>query len=167
MSTTATTTTTSQTQEKKLTFGTQFETKDLVDFDPSRLYGDWRDEFHQRGCVLIKNVISKERAQYYVDKQIEWLKNFDLGFDEKDPSTWDADHLPVSFKGGMYFSYGSTHEKFVWEARTEPGVVDIFEKLWETKELITSFDGINVFPPRKDLNWSAWPHCDQNPARKG
>ena len=54
-----------------------------------------------------------------------------------------------------------------WEARTEPAIVDIFEKLWETNELISSFDGLNIFPPRKDLNWSPWPHCDQNPARKG
>jgi hypothetical protein len=160
-------TTVTETKEEQFTFGAQFEAKDLVDFDPSRHYGDWRDEFHEKGCVLIKNVLSKERAQYYVDKQLEWLKNFDLGFDENDRSTWDADHLPVSFKGGMYFAYGSTHEKYTWEARTEPAIVDIFEKLWETKELIASFDGVNIFPPRKDLNWSAWPHCDQNPQRKG
>ena len=166
MSTTTTTTVKTGEQQKR-TFGTQYEEKDLVDFDPSRHYGDWRDEFHQKGCVLIKNVISKERAQYYVDKQVQWLKNFDLGYDPDDKSTWTADHLPVSFKGGMYFAYGSTHENYVWEARTEPAVVDIFEKLWETKELICSFDGVNIFPPRKDLNWSPWPHCDQNPKRKG
>ncbi|KAK3679386.1 hypothetical protein LTR78_000947 [Recurvomyces mirabilis] len=162
-------TTTTQTQEDgaRRTFGTQYETKDLIEFDTSKIYGDWRDEFHKYGCVLIKNVLSKERAQYYVDKQLEWLKNFDLGFDEKDKSTWTADHLPVSFKGGMYFAYGSTHEKHTWEARTEPAIVDIFEKLWGTDELITSFDGVNIFPPRKDLNWTPWPHCDQNPERKG
>ncbi|KAH8895334.1 Clavaminate synthase-like protein [Thozetella sp. PMI_491] len=154
-------------QETNLTFATQFETKDLVEFDENHVYGDWRDEFHKYGCVLIKNVLSKERAQYYVDKQIQWLKSFDLGFDENDRSTWNADHLPISFKGGMYFNYGATHERFAWEARTEPAILDIFEKLWETRELICSFDGINVFPPRKDLNWSPWPHCDQNPERKG
>jgi hypothetical protein len=77
----------------------QFETKDLKVFT-SQTYGDWRDEFHRNGCVLIKNVISPERAKYYADKQIQWLKNFDLGFDEKDESTWKNEHLPVSFKGG-------------------------------------------------------------------
>lgn len=164
MSTAATT----QTKEDtKYTFGTQFEQKDLVDFDENRHYGDWRDEFHKYGCVVIKNVISKERAQYYVDKQLQWLKNFDLGFDENDKSTWTGDHLPVSFKGGMYFAYGSTHEKMAWEARTEPAVIDIFEKLWETDELICSFDGMNIFPPRKDIQITPWPHCDQNPRRKG
>ncbi|KAL4892485.1 Clavaminate synthase-like protein [Aspergillus ambiguus] len=142
------------------------ESADLVHFEP-RVYGDWRDEFHENGCVVIKNVISPERARYYCEKQIQWLKSFDLGFDEKDPTTWTAEHLPVSFKGGMYSLYCAPHERMAWEARTEPAVIDIFEKLWETKELITSFDALNVMPPRKDLNWSPWPHCDQNQARKG
>ncbi|KAL4878102.1 hypothetical protein BJY04DRAFT_230001 [Aspergillus karnatakaensis] len=141
--------------------------KDLVDFS-GRTYGDWRDEFHKNGCVVLKSVISPSRAQYYCDKQIQWLKNFDLGFDETNESTWTADHLPVSFKGRMYHAYGATQEKMAWEARTEPGVIEIFEQLWETKELICSFDGMNIsLPRRKDVNWSPWPHCDQDPNRKG
>lgn len=68
----------------------------------------------------------------------------------------------------MYFAYGAPHEKMAWEARSEPAVIGIFEKLWETKELISSFDGMNIsLPRRKDLHWSPWPHCDQNPNRKG
>lgn len=130
MSTTTTTTSgKAQEDEAYRTFAAQFETKDLVDFDSSKVHGDWRDEFHKHGCVLIKGVISPERAKYYADKQIQWLKNFELGFDENNPETWTEDHLPVSFKGGMYFSYGGPHEKMAWEARTEPGVIDIFEKL--------------------------------------
>ncbi|KAL7660359.1 hypothetical protein ACMYSQ_003240 [Aspergillus niger] len=144
-----------------------YTVKDLVDFS-DRHYGDWRDEFHKNGCVVIKNVISPERAKYYCDKQIEWLKSFDLGFDENDESTWTTEHLPISFKGGMYYGYAAPHEKIAWEARTEPAVIEIFEKLWETKELLSSFDGMNIsLPRRKDVNWSPWPHCDQNPNRKG
>ncbi|GJP94182.1 clavaminate synthase-like protein [Aspergillus niger] len=144
-----------------------YTVKDLIDFS-DRHYGDWRDEFHKNGCVVIKNVISLERAKYYCDKQIEWLKSFDLGFDENDESTWTTEHLPISFKGGMYYGYAAPHEKIAWEARTEPAVIEIFEKLWETKELLSSFDGMNIsLPRRKDVNWSPWPHCDQNPNRKG
>ncbi|GAQ35731.1 hypothetical protein AtubIFM55763_004565 [Aspergillus tubingensis] len=144
-----------------------YTVKDLVDFS-DRHYGDWRDEFHKNGCVVIKNVISPERAKYYCDKQIEWLKSFELGFDENDESTWTTEHLPISFKGGMYYGYAAPHEKIAWEARTEPAVIEIFEKLWETKELLSSFDGMNIsLPRRKDVNWSPWPHCDQNPNRKG
>lgn len=68
----------------------------------------------------------------------------------------------------MYFAYAAPHEKMAWEARTEPAIIEVFEKLWETKELISSFDGMNIsMPRRKDLNWSPWPHCDQNQNRKG
>lgn len=63
-------------------------------------YGDWRDEFFKNGCVLIKGVITPEKAKQYADRQIEWLHKFDLGFDENDESTWTEEHLPVSFKGG-------------------------------------------------------------------
>ncbi|KAK8078854.1 hypothetical protein PG994_002661 [Apiospora phragmitis] len=169
MSTTATTTDTKTFLEgKSQTFGERYETKDLITFDENAVYGDWRDEFHENGCVVIKNVISREKAQYYADKQIQWLKKFELGFDEKDPSTWTAEQLPVSFKGGMYFLYGSAHEKMSWEARMEPAVRDIFAKLWGTNELICSFDGMNIsMPKRTDVQWSPWPHCDQNPRRKG
>jgi hypothetical protein len=72
---------------------------DLVTLTP-RHYDDWRDEFHQNGCAVIKNVISPERAEYYREKQLQWLKKFELGFDENNESTWTAEHLPVSFKGG-------------------------------------------------------------------
>jgi len=68
----------------------------------------------------------------------------------------------------MYYAYAAPHEKMAWDARMEPKVVDIFEKLWSTNELLCSFDGLNIsLPNRKDISWSPWPHCDQNPERKG
>lgn len=106
----------------------QPENHGLVTFE-NKEYGDWRDEFHRNGCVIIRNVISTKRAQYYCSKQIEWLKKFDLGFDENDKSTWTAEHLPVAFKRGMYTKYAAPHEAMAWEARTEPAIIEIFEKL--------------------------------------
>lgn len=145
-----------------------------VSHDPSLLtqaekpYGDWRDDFFAKGYAIIKNAITPERAAYYRQKQIEWLQSFGRGFDPNDESTWTQEHLPVSFKGGMYFAYSSTHEKWVWEARMEPKVIDHFQQLWGTEELLCSFDGMNITLPRqKDLTWSPWPHCDQNPHRLG
>ncbi|GIZ45512.1 hypothetical protein CKM354_000867500 [Cercospora kikuchii] len=140
---------------------------DLIQHDGTN-YGDWRDEFHKDGFAIVKNVITQERAAYYRQKQIDWLQSFGLGFDPNDESTWTQNHLPVSFKGGMYFSYASAHEKFVWESRLEPKVQEVFTKLWGTDELLSSFDGMNITLPRqKDLTWSPWPHCDQSPHRKG
>lgn len=88
-----------QTQTQTETASRFGKPKDLVDFS-GVTFGDWRDEFHKNGCVVLKNVITPERAGYYRDKQIKWLHNFELGFDENNPETWTAEHLPVSFKGG-------------------------------------------------------------------
>jgi hypothetical protein len=44
--------------------------------------------------------------------------------------------------------YGVPHEKFVWDVRSEPGVVDAFEKVYNDKDLIVSFDAINFGFPK-------------------
>ena len=47
--------------------------KDLVDFS-GMTFGDWRDEFHKNGCVVLKGVIPPEKAQYYSDTINEFAK---------------------------------------------------------------------------------------------
>lgn len=44
----------------------------------------------------------------------------------------------------MILAYGVTHEKWVWDIRGEPGVVDTFEKVYDDEDLIVSFDVVNV-----------------------
>src|SRR4051794_15505317 len=68
----------------------------------------------------------------------------------------------------MYINYCAAHEKFMWDAQTEPNVIKPFAELWGTDELIVSFDAFKVtFPGRRDDDFRPWPHCDQAPARKG
>lgn len=69
----------------------------------------------------------------------------------------------------MCAGYGLPHETFAWDIRTEPGVVGAFEKVYETKDLIVSFDAMNLsFPNRKDLKENKpWPHQDQDRTRPG
>ena len=69
----------------------------------------------------------------------------------------------------MCAGYGLPHETFAWDIRTEPGVVGAFEKVYETKDLIVSFDAMNLsFPNRNDLKENKpWPHQDQDRTRPG
>jgi len=57
----------------------------------------------------------------------------------------------------------------MWEARMEPGVLEAFETIWGTSQLLASFDSLNVtFPNRKDVpRKPAWEHIDQSPLRRG
>jgi len=57
--------------------------------------------------------------------------------------TWKSEHLPEINNKGMCMDYACAHEDFVWEVRSEEGVVGAFEKVLNTKDLIVSFDAIN------------------------
>ncbi|KAG4421167.1 hypothetical protein IFR04_005687 [Cadophora malorum] len=128
---------------------------------------DWKNDLARNGYVVVKNVISEEKAAYYVDQMQEWLEGFGLGYNRSDKSTWKPENLPANMKGGMYHDYAVAHESFNWEARMEPGVLDVFSQIWNTEELLVSFDGINLTPPIKNPDTAKWPHIDQSPNRLG
>jgi hypothetical protein len=74
--------------------------------------------------------------------------NSNLGFDRKDLSTVHKDKLPHITEKGMCLQYAVTHEDFAWAIRGEPGVIDAFEKVYNDKDLIVSFDAVNFGFPK-------------------
>lgn len=58
-------------------------------------YDDWRDHLHQHGYVVIKNVLSSEKAEYYKQRQMDWLEKFPYGFKKDDSTTWNPEYLPA------------------------------------------------------------------------
>lgn len=97
------------------------------------------------------------------------MGNSNLGFKRDDPSTIHKDNLPLITEKGMCLNYAVTHEKFVWDIRTEPKVLETFQKVYNDKDLIVSFDAVGFgFPNRKDLPPNKpWPHQDQDPTKPG
>lgn len=118
---------------------------------------------------MVKNAIPRDRAVTYQQKAFEWLKSFGTDLDFADPDTWVKQNLPVQSKINTFHNYAVAHEKFMWDARMEPGVLDAFSLLWGTDELLASFDSLNItFPNRKDVpRKPAWEHIDQSPLRRG
>lgn len=92
-----------------------------------------------------------------------------LGYNRNDPSTIHKDHLPDINEKGMCLGYAVSHESFTWAVRQEPGVVRAFEAVYDTPDLIVSFDSVNIgFPNRADVKPNTpWPHQDQDPAKPG
>ncbi len=118
---------------------------------------------------MIKNAIPRERAVAYQQKAFQWLKNIGPNFDESDPKTWTKENLPVQSKINTFNAYGVPHEKFMWDARLEPGVLEPFSRIWGTDQLLVSFDSLNItLPNRTDKSRiTAWEHIDQSPLRRG
>lgn len=77
--------------------------------------------------------------------------------------------MPIINEKGMVLGYGVQHQDFTWEVRQEPGVLAAFEKVYETEDLIVSFDSVGMtFPNRTDIAKNkAWPHQDQDPEKPG
>ncbi|CAK7204854.1 hypothetical protein SEUCBS139899_007616 [Sporothrix eucalyptigena] len=129
----------------------------------------WHEDLLRDGFCVVKGAVPKDRAKAYTNEMLSWLEGFDLGFKRDDPSTIHRDNLPEIDQKGMCLNYAISHEKFVWDIRTEPGVVEAFEKVYGDKDLIVSFDAVNFgFPNRKDLPPNKpWPHQDQDPTKPG
>ncbi|KAJ5953498.1 hypothetical protein N7454_000394 [Penicillium verhagenii] len=132
-------------------------------------YGDFRDDLLQNGYAVIKGAVPRERALKYADEIYDWLEGFNLGFKRDDPSTIHKDHLPDINEKGMCLGYAISHESFTWAVRQEEEVIKAFEKVYDTEDLIVSFDSVNVgFPSRTDIKPNTpWPHQDQNPEKPG
>lgn len=134
-------------------------------------YNDFRDDLINNGFAVVRGAIPRPKAEQYEALIHDWVKSFKCSenLDLSDPSTWVEENLPAHTSNNIYSLYASSHEKFMWDARQEPGVVDAFAKIWGTDELIVSFDGFNfTLPHRKDVPESeAWPHVDQSPLKEG
>ncbi|KAL3445281.1 hypothetical protein BJX65DRAFT_309995 [Aspergillus insuetus] len=132
-------------------------------------YGDFRDSLLRNGYAVVKGAVPSHKALAYSDEIFQWLEDFGLGFRRDDPSTVHRDYLPDINEKGMCLGYGVSHESFTWAVRQEPGVIEAFEKVYDTKDLIVSFDSINIsFPRRTDIKPNKpWPHQDQDPERPG
>ncbi|KAI6367917.1 hypothetical protein MCOR32_007024 [Pyricularia oryzae] len=135
--------------------------------DPT--FGDWRDDLVRDGYAVIKGAVPRENAHKYADKMLALVESFGLGYDRKDPSTVHPDKLPVINEKGMLLNYAAPHEDFVWAIRSEPGVVEAFEQVYGTEDLLVSFDAINYgFTNRDNLPANKpWPHQDQDPEKPG
>lgn len=132
-------------------------------------YGDFRDDLVSQGYAIIKGALSPGKAQNYQQQAFSWLTSFGTPLDLNDASTWTTENLPVQTNLNTFESYCVVHEKFMWDIRQEPSIVDSFAKIWGTDELLVSFDSVNItLPNRKDKPArSPWPHVDQSPLRRG
>ena len=78
----------------------------------------WIADLRRDGFAVVKGAGPRERADAYASAALDWAESFPgLGFKRDDPATWDADHLPIHYPGGLYVGYAVAHERFAWEAR--------------------------------------------------
>ncbi|KAJ6455871.1 hypothetical protein C8R45DRAFT_1036001 [Mycena sanguinolenta] len=139
-------------------------------FSPFKLKtgtGDFIDDLASQGYAVVKGAVPLDRARAYQQRAFDWLRSFDASLDLDDPSTWKTARLPVQTDKNTYEAYGVVHEKFMWDVRMEPGVIEPFAKIWGTPDLLVSFDSLNITLPGLKPVRAPWPHVDQAPRKRG
>eukprot|EP00008_Paramoeba_atlantica_P014387 CAMPEP_0201497946 /NCGR_PEP_ID=MMETSP0151_2-20130828/68526_1 /ASSEMBLY_ACC=CAM_ASM_000257 /TAXON_ID=200890 /ORGANISM="Paramoeba atlantica, Strain 621/1 / CCAP 1560/9" /LENGTH=317 /DNA_ID=CAMNT_0047889133 /DNA_START=90 /DNA_END=1043 /DNA_ORIENTATION=- len=123
----------------------------------------------ENGFAVVASVATKkdiERGKDLFWNFVQHINENDEKFSAKrgDPSTWET------FLGNPRNGIMSTHcvgqSDFVWHGRLLPKVKEAFATIWDTDELLVSFDGANAFRPWKyNPDWltkGGWWHIDQN-----
>ena len=125
----------------------------------------WLDHLAQHGWALVPRVVDDPEA--YVSDFWDWMESFETGIvrTNRHPS-WSQDERWPPVMTGILRHYGIGHADFVWRARLEPRVRAVFEEIWGTADLLTSFDGANLLRPAEKQK-SSWAHMDQGYHREG
>lgn len=129
-----------------------------------------RQELEHNGFSSIP-VLSNLESDYYANQLWDWLAGFGTGIKKDDPTTWTNANWPHN-SHGLIQHFNSGQSKAVWEVRAKESIMDVFAKLWdcEKRDLLVSFDGINVARPVKALKHPSkkkgkkpgWEHLDQS-----
>ncbi len=123
----------------------------------------------EHGYVVIKNVASPEEIARGKALLWEWLESLDGGMRRDDVSTWRA--FPGDATNGIIFGFGIGQSPFMWHLRGLPAVRRAYAAVWDTDDLLVSFDGCGVFrPPAVDGSWrtrGSWFHTDQGSGKHG
>jgi len=124
------------------------------------------------GYVVVKEVASPDEVARALDLLWDHLQGA-AGWSREDPGTWTDESftkLGDQFTGILHSS-GIGNSDYLWYLRTRPRVKEAFAAIWGTDDLITSFDGANVFRPWHLGHGAAtvggWIHVDQGKLKRG
>lgn len=131
-------------------------------FDKDDVKG-WQRHLADEGYAVIANVFE----QPTIDAGLElFWKDWTMvspGFVRTNPATWSIQTSPMMFAKGMATFNGFGQSDFMWHLRTQPEIIDIFAKIHDDEDLMTSFDGFSVFFSKKQKSPEQWWHIDQHP----
>jgi len=130
---------------------------------------NWLGHLRVHGYAVIPAVLSEDKIASYKSSFWDWMESFGSGIDRNDQATWKTANWPQSIRG-LIQHYSVGHAKFVWDLRTEKKVLEVFETLWETDDLLVSFDGACLAKPshiETTPETDSWAHLDQGPRKAG
>ena len=130
-------------------------------------------KLNEYGVAIIKDILNQEECLNMQEGMWSFLETvtskFPTPINRWDSKTWInmKELYPMHHMLIQHWSVG--HAQFMWNLRQNPKILDVFRKLWNEKDLISSFDGcsFNMPPEYTGNGWfkKSWLHSDQNYTR--
>lgn len=124
------------------------------------------EHLNEYGYAVFSDILSPGEITSNVD--LFWKHLEDLAppyhIKRNDAQTWENPWLGISHLGIMS-GEGFGQSQFMWAVRGNPNVKKVFAQIWQTPELLVSFDAAGCFrdwslnPEWKTI--TGWYHCDQ------
>jgi len=121
------------------------------------------------GYVVFRDVANEEQIERGRSLAWDHVEDVSNGVLRDDISSWFSTKWPDPFNKGIVTADSVGQSEFLWFVRGLPAVQKIYANIWETEDLITSFDGLCVIRPMQYAPSSkipmvsgTWYHLDQN-----
>ena len=108
-------------------------------------------DLKEKGYCVIPDVLSPEDILKCTESFKEWYtttSNLKTFHETTDPH-------------GIFKYHEVGHQYFAWYLRTRPKIIEVFQQIWETEELVVSFDGCCYIPEGFTKKDTTWTHTDQ------
>jgi hypothetical protein len=120
----------------------------------------------EHGYVVIREVADREQTARIVHLFWDHLEGLGTGIKRDAPATWDDERWIGDPTTGILPDYGVPQSAMLWACRGLPRVEEAFARIWDTRDLLVSFDGGGAFRPVSFKGrWktrTSWYHVDQN-----
>jgi hypothetical protein len=135
------------------------------DITDQKQEGQMLQYLNEHGYVVVASVANEDDINSAKNDFWDYFCKTNEIINPSDASTWDTD-WPASSADGICSAKGFNHSRFLWRTRLLPAVKRAYGLIWDTEDLIVSYDTGNVFRPwqyrREWVTHGGWWHVDQN-----
>ena len=106
------------------------------------------NDLKMKGYAVIPNILNDEEIEHAKSLFYNWKNTIS-----------SSTYMPH----GIYKFHEVGQQEHAWFIRTRPKVIQIFQNIWKTEELIVSFDGSCFIEKECNKKNNCWTHTDQSP----
>lgn len=130
-----------------------------------------KNTIHRYGVAILPNVLNELECNEIISglwNYFEFIsKEWTVPINRNDNSTWNQIYNLLPLHSMLFQYFESGHAEISWKIRTNPKIINIFGEIWETNDLLVSFDGFsfNCPPEITKRCWNknnTWYHVDQS-----